>query len=61
MRRAATFVWTLSRPTVERNATSAFIIKVDRNGQTFLPDDPALFETVRSLLTPGVSDAEEKE
>jgi hypothetical protein len=37
MRRAATFVWSLVRPEAEQKRTGIHVVKVDRNGQTFLP------------------------
>ncbi|MDP9190661.1 MAG: hypothetical protein M3P06_03050 [Acidobacteriota bacterium] len=39
MRRTATFIWTLARPLIERQATRIHIVKADRNGQTFLPEN----------------------
>jgi len=44
MRRAAHFVWILSRPKTERDTTRVFIVKTDRNGQMFLPTKPEEFK-----------------
>ncbi len=48
MRRSATFVWSLSRPRFERDATDVYVVKVDRNGQTHLPSS-AEFEKATTL------------
>ncbi|HWJ41117.1 MAG TPA: hypothetical protein VNT29_08280 [Candidatus Limnocylindrales bacterium] len=37
MRRNANFVWSLTRPRTERDQLGIHIVKVDRNGQTYLP------------------------
>jgi hypothetical protein len=37
IRRKATFVWHLLKPFSERTTTSSYIVKWDRNGQTYLP------------------------
>lgn len=39
MRRTATFVWSLLRPADERERLGVFVVKCDRNGQTYLPDE----------------------
>jgi hypothetical protein len=39
MRRTATFVWSLVRPADEREQLGVFVVKCDRNGQTYLPDE----------------------
>lgn len=49
MRRSATFIWTLARPAAERTRTGIFVVKADRNGQTFLPINRNPFEKARSL------------
>jgi hypothetical protein len=50
VRRSATFVWGLARPSTELardvpqgRKLRTFIVKVDRNGQTYLPEDPGEF------------------
>ncbi len=37
MRRSATFIWSLARPRNEQAHTGMHIVKLDRNGQTYLP------------------------
>jgi hypothetical protein len=37
MRRRANFVWSLTRPRTERDRLGIHVVKVDRNGQTYLP------------------------
>jgi hypothetical protein len=38
LRRRATFIWTLVRPAHEVGSTKVFVVKMDRNGQTYLPE-----------------------
>jgi hypothetical protein len=49
MRRAAIFIWSLCRPKAERKETGIFIVKIDHNGQTFIPDSKSSLEVARSL------------
>lgn len=49
MRRAATFIWSLGRPKTERLHTAIHIVKVDRNGQTHLPEKDGDFMPSRPL------------
>ncbi|MEJ8859721.1 hypothetical protein WKW79_34550 [Variovorax robiniae] len=46
--RTATFVWSLLRPADERGRLGAFVVKCDRNGQTYLPEE----DTVDSDFRP---------
>lgn len=39
VRRTATFIWTLARPSSERPSTRLYVVKSDRNGQIFLPSE----------------------
>jgi hypothetical protein len=52
MRRAAIFIWNLSGPKLQpadNTKTTMCIVKIDRNGQTFLPETKAPFEEARSI------------
>ncbi|MHC2566375.1 hypothetical protein [Bradyrhizobium liaoningense] len=43
MRRHAAFVWTLVRPSADFKSNCIFVIKADRNGQTYLPESESEF------------------
>lgn len=43
MRRHAAFVWTLVRPSADFKRNCIFVIKADRNGQTYLPESESEF------------------
>jgi hypothetical protein len=43
MRRHASFVWTLVRPRAEFKTECIYVIKADRNGQTYLPEEVSEF------------------
>ncbi|MGJ5208141.1 hypothetical protein [Bradyrhizobium sp. HKCCYLR20261] len=43
MRRHAAFVWTLVRPSDDFRSNCVFVIKADRNGQTYLPERESEF------------------
>jgi hypothetical protein len=49
MRRQATFVWTLGRPAEDFGPHSLYVIRVDRNGQTYLPEEVGEFITAEQL------------
>lgn len=49
IRRKATFVWHLLKPFNERATTSSYIVKVDRNGQTYLPTVIKEFNKSRNM------------
>jgi hypothetical protein len=42
MRRTATFVWSLLRPADEKGRLGVFVVKSDRNGQSYLPEEGAV-------------------
>lgn len=56
MHRSATFVWSLLRPADESGNLSVFVVKSDRNGQTYLPEEDSansdfqLFDKLVHLL-----------
>jgi hypothetical protein len=51
MRRNATFVWTLPTASSDHALRDAHIVKCDRNGQTYLPDESTLKEDfIRAAL-----------
>ena len=43
LRRSATFVWTLARPRTETTDLKVYVVKSDRNGQTYLPESEQEF------------------
>lgn len=43
MRRSATFAWSLVRPADESGRHGVYVLKSDRNGQTWLPEAPGEF------------------
>ncbi len=49
MRRTATFVWSLLRPADERGRLGVFVVKSDRNGQTYLPDEGSAEKDFRAF------------
>jgi hypothetical protein len=49
VRRAATFVWSLVRPAAELETSRMHVVKVDRNGQTFLPEGAGDFLKARRV------------
>jgi hypothetical protein len=44
VRRSATFIWSLARPPLEAPNTGVHIVKMDRNGQTYMPPESAINE-----------------
>jgi hypothetical protein len=50
MRRNATFVWTLPTARSDRALRDAHIVKCDRNGQTYLPDESTLIDFIKPHL-----------
>ncbi len=44
MRRHASFVWTLVRPRAEFKDRCVYVVKADRNGQTYLPESEGEFQ-----------------
>jgi len=50
MKRRASFVWTLMRPRGDFGGHSLYVIKSDRNGQTYLPKEEDEF--LEAVSTP---------
>ncbi|MBS0348036.1 MAG: hypothetical protein JSR69_16425 [Proteobacteria bacterium] len=50
LRRTATFVWSLLRPADEREQLGVFVVKCDRNGQTYLPDEASESEDFQAFV-----------
>lgn len=50
LRRSAKFVWTLARPADETGERGVYIVKVDRNGQSWLPEKEDEFIKAQSIV-----------